>query len=185
MEKIEEYLNIEFKKTLGNNLSLKHIIHIALIKHATWLRWKYVKYMRKTDLYIRKKNIFSYMYFLWCERKKSKYGNILGFEINSTNIKKGITICHNGPIVIHKNVVAGENLCLHGDNCIGNNGISDECPILGDNVELGVGAKIIGNVKIGNNVVIGAGTIVVKDIPDDATVVGASNRIFIKQKNKE
>lgn len=178
MKRIKDYLNIEYTKTIGNNKSLKHILHIMLTNHPTWLRWKYIKYMRKADFYTKSNNIFTYIYHIWCERMKKKYGNLLGFEINSVNIDKGLTICHNGPIVIHGKSVIGKNLCLHGDNCIGNNGINDDCPIIGNNVELGVGAKIIGNVKIGNDVIIGAGTIIVKDIPDNSVVVGSSNRII-------
>ncbi|MDR2798933.1 MAG: serine O-acetyltransferase, partial [Treponema sp.] len=44
--------------------------------------------------------------------------------------------------------------------------------MIGDNVEIGAGAIIIGNIKIGNNVMIGANAVVTKDVPDDCTVVG-------------
>ena len=53
-------------------------------------------------------------------------------------------------------------------------------PIIGDNVFIGAGAKIIGNVKIGNNVKIGAGSVVVEDIPDNCTVVMHKPRIIQK-----
>lgn len=43
---------------------------------------------------------------------------------------------------------------------------------IGDNVEIGAGAKIIGDISIGNNVVIGANSVVVKDVPDDDVVAG-------------
>lgn len=45
-------------------------------------------------------------------------------------------------------------------------------PIIGDNVFIGAGAKIIGNITIGNNVIIGANTVVTKNVPDNHTVVG-------------
>ena len=44
-------------------------------------------------------------------------------------------------------------------------------PVIGDNVYIGAGAKIIGGVRIGNNVRIGAGCVVVEDVPDNCTVV--------------
>lgn len=53
-------------------------------------------------------------------------------------------------------------------------------PSIGDNVLIGAGAKIIGNVKIGNNVKIGSNCIVVEDIPDNATVVMNKPRIICK-----
>ena len=51
-------------------------------------------------------------------------------------------------------------------------------PVIGDNVKIFANAIIIGDVRIGNNVTIGAGTVVVKDIPDNAVVVGNPARII-------
>lgn len=53
-------------------------------------------------------------------------------------------------------------------------------PTIKNNVFIGAGAKIIGNITIGNNVKIGAGCIVVTDIPDNAVVVMHKPRIIIK-----
>lgn len=81
-----------------------------------------------------------------------------------------------------------------GDNCvifqqvtIGSNTLSDSkkkgSPVIGDNVYIGAGAKIIGKVKIGNNVRIGANAVVVTDIPDNCTVVGEKSRIINHNKD--
>ena len=51
-------------------------------------------------------------------------------------------------------------------------------PIIGDNVYIGAGAIIIGNIKVGNNVVIGAGAVVVTDVPDRAIIIGNPGRII-------
>lgn len=73
-----------------------------------------------------------------------------------------------------------------GDNCIIFQQVTlaqdDDgfAPSIGDNVLIGAGAKIIGNVKIGNNVKIGSNCIVVEDIPDNATVVMNKPRIICK-----
>ena len=53
-------------------------------------------------------------------------------------------------------------------------------PVLGNNVYIGAGAKIIGGITIGNNVKIGAGSVVVKNVPDNCTVVGNPARIIKK-----
>lgn len=74
-----------------------------------------------------------------------------------------------------------------GDNCtilqhttIGSNQpISEDAPIIGDNVFIGVGCHVIGKCNIGNNTVIGAGvTIANKDIPENSVVVGQKFRIL-------
>ncbi len=54
-------------------------------------------------------------------------------------------------------------------------------PVIGDNVIIGAGAKIVGPIRIGNNVKIGAGCVVAKDIPDNATVVMDHPRIIVRQ----
>ena len=53
-------------------------------------------------------------------------------------------------------------------------------PTLKDNVTVGAGAKILGNITIGNNAKIGANAVVLKDIPDDAAAVGIPARIIKK-----
>lgn len=56
-------------------------------------------------------------------------------------------------------------------------------PIVGDNVEIGAGANIIGPVHIGNNSVIGAGAVVITDIPENSLAVGVPAKV-IKRINK-
>ena len=78
-------------------------------------------------------------------------------------------------MVMHPKTVIGENCTIfqhttfgaaHGEND------NDEAPILGNNVMVGVGATILGPIKIGNNVSIGAHAVVIHDVPDNAVVVG-------------
>ena len=76
----------------------------------------------------------------------------------------------------------GKNCVIFQQVTIGSNTLEDSknqgFPVIGDNVYIGAGAKIIGNVKVGNNVRIGANTTITKDIPDNATVVNGQIRIF-------
>ena len=73
--------------------------------------------------------------------------------------------------------MVGENCTIHGQACIGSDGASEEAPVLGKNVDIGVGAKIIGAVTLADNIRIGAGAVVVKscEIPG-ATLVGVPAR---------
>lgn len=76
----------------------------------------------------------------------------------------------NGIIVSH-NAVIGRNCTIFHQVTIGEG--RGGAPIIGDNVLLGAGAKVIGGVRIGDNVRIGAGCVVMQDIPDNATVLPA------------
>lgn len=84
----------------------------------------------------------------------------------------------NGIIVSH-NAVIGADCTIFHQVTIGEG--RGGAPTIGDNVLIGAGAKIIGNIRIGNNVKIGAGCIVTCDVPDDATVVMEHPRILVKK----
>ncbi len=86
----------------------------------------------------------------------------------------------NGIIVSH-NAVIGKNATIFHQVTIGEG--KNGAPIIGDNVLIGAGAKIIGNIKIGNNVRIGAGCVVFCDIPDNCTVVLEKPKIIFKEGN--
>jgi len=76
----------------------------------------------------------------------------------------------------------GKNCKIHGNCCIGSDGgYPDLSPVIGDNVDIGQGAQIIGNIKVADNVRIGAGAVVVKDVlTPGVTVVGVPAKEIYK-----
>ena len=99
----------------------------------------------------------------------------------SAKIGKGFYIGHFGSIILHSDVQMGENCSIGPGVLIGTRGLGNlGVPKIGNNVYIGVGAKVLGDIKIGNNVKIGANAVVLQDVPDGATVVGIPARI-IKQ----
>jgi serine O-acetyltransferase len=103
---------------------------------------------------------------------------ILGHAVIGRNadLGPGLVILHSFGIVINTQVKAGRNLVLEHGVTIGAE--KYRSPILGDNVFIGAGAKIIGDVRIGSDVKIGANAVVTKDIPDGATAVGIPARVI-------
>lgn len=90
-------------------------------------------------------------------------------------IGPGLYLPHPYGIIINRFAVIGRNATIFHQVTIGVNphhGGNYHAPIIGDNVFIGAGAKIVGPIKIGNNVRIGAGAVVTKNVPDNATVVG-------------
>lgn len=88
-------------------------------------------------------------------------------------------------IVIHARAVVGRNCMIGQGVTIGGKSGWYEVPVIGDNVEINAGARVLGPVRIGNNVIIGANSVVVKDVPDNCVVAGIPAQIIRKDMSHE
>ena len=98
-----------------------------------------------------------------------------GVEIHpGAKIGKNLFIDHGMGVVIGETAVIGNNCTIYQNATLGGTGKqhNKRHPTLGNNVVVGAGAKVLGNITIGNNDKIGANAIVLKDVPSDCTVVG-------------
>lgn len=105
---------------------------------------------------------------------------ITGIEIHpGARLGKGIFIDHGMGVVIGETAILGEYCLIYQGVTLGGTGKESgkRHPTLGDNVVVGAGAKVLGNLQIGNNVRIGAGSVVLRNAPSDCTVVGVPGRI--------
>ena len=144
----------------------------AMITHEdNYLIWKYMTYLRREEAARNKLTAY-----FW-RRKKNSLGSRLGLQIYAGTCARGLHIWHYGSVIISGDAVVGENCTIHGQACIGSDGASDAAPALGKNVDIGVGAKIIGGVTLADNIRIGAGAVVVKSCETPgATLVGVPAR---------
>lgn len=105
-----------------------------------------------------------------------------GIELpRRTRVGKAVTFAHQGGIVIHQHAVIGDRCLIHQNVTIGNAGrgvTRDQGPVIGNDVELGVGAVILGHVKVGDGARIGANVVVYIDVPPNATLVANSPRVL-------
>ena len=92
----------------------------------------------------------------------------------------GFVILHSVGIVINTRVRGGKNIYLESGVVIGET--KRGCPVLGNDIFVGSGAKIVGDISIGDNVTIGANAVVVKSVPDGVVVGGIPAKV-IRQKN--
>lgn len=151
----------------------KDYLKKRLLREHEWYIYCFQYFLRKEEL---SKNIACKAYW---RIRKNILGKKLGFYIPAGAFGVDLHIWHYGNIVVNAEAKVGKHCQLHGDNCIGNNGITEMCPKIGDYVDIGVGAKIIGGVKIANGVKIGAGAVVVKDCLDEnVTLVGVPAQIL-------
>jgi len=97
-------------------------------------------------------------------------------------VGENFLIDHFGGIVISGYAKFGDNCRIRNGVVVGLKNVTDPCaPQIGNNVDIGAGAKILGNIKIGNNVSIGANAVVLIDVPDNAIAVGVPAVIKLKK----
>ena len=97
----------------------------------------------------------------------------------SASIGPGLRVWHFGNIFIHPKVVIGANCTLRQGITIGNRHPDGDVPVIGDNVNFGAYAQVLGKVRIGNGCNIGAMSVVLCDVPDGATAVGIPARVIL------
>lgn len=110
-----------------------------------------------------------------------------GIEIHpGATIGKGLFIDHGMGVVIGETAMIGDNVTLYQGVTLGGTGKEKgkRHPTVGNNVVIGAGAKVLGNIRIGDNSYIGSNAVVIKDVPDNSTVVGVPGRIT-KQDGKK
>ena len=105
---------------------------------------------------------------------------LTGIEIHpGATIGKGLFIDHGMGVVIGETAVLGENVTLFQGVTLGGTGKERgrRHPTIGNNVVIGTGAKVLGNITVGNDSMVGANAVVIRDVPEHSTVVGVPGRI--------
>ena len=113
--------------------------------------------------------------------------HITGIEIHpGAVIGRGFFIDHGMGVVIGETSIIGDNVTLFQGVTLGGTGNEKgkRHPTIGDNVVVGAGAKVLGNITIGDNVMVGANAVVVRDVPPNSTVVGVPGRVARQEDKK-
>lgn len=99
---------------------------------------------------------------------------VTGIELPcEVEIGKNFVIDHFGGIVVSGYARFGDDCRIRNGVVVGLKNIEEPCaPMIGNNVDIGAGAKLLGNIRVGNNVIIGANAVVLTDVPDDCLAVG-------------
>ncbi len=95
----------------------------------------------------------------------------------NSQIGGGLLLPHPNGIVIHPSARIGVNCLIFQQVTIGTAG-THQSPIIGNHVDIGAGAKLLGNIQIGNNAKIGANAVVLSDVPPSKTAVGIPARVL-------
>jgi putative colanic acid biosynthesis acetyltransferase WcaB len=97
----------------------------------------------------------------------------LGIELNyKAEVGPRLKLFHGYALVIHDHAVIGADCTLRHCTTIGARRGMDDCPVIGDRVDIGSNSVIIGSIKLGDGSVIGAGSVVLHDVAAGQTVAG-------------
>ena len=104
-----------------------------------------------------------------------------GVEIHpGAQIGKGLFIDHGAGVVIGETTVIGDNCTIYQAVTLGGRGHAKghkRHPTIGDNVLIGAGAKLLGDITVGDNASIGANAVILHDVPAGATIVGVPGKV--------
>ena len=146
-----------------------------LSNDLNYARIQFLKHLRWHEYYRCRKGILALIGMVYHKRRKNAIGLRLNWEIPAGAFSKGLQPWHPN-IVVNDDARIGKNALLHGNNCIGRKGegeVNNLSPRIGDNLNLGFGASIIGGVVLGDNVIVGCNAVVIDSYPEgNVTLVG-------------
>lgn len=128
----------------------------------------------------RRMNYFHNLKLFWISRIIRQYTRVVySCDIGPTcKIGRNVSFGHNGlGVVIHPEAEIGNGTKIMQNVTIGGNG-SVSCPKIGNNVLVGAGACVLGDIVVGDNVKIGANAVVLHDVPSNSVVVGIPAKVI-------
>lgn len=148
--------------------------------HKRYTIWKCLYYFRCSQYWRtvlqaagsnRIKKILAQIQFQRCNRKRNIYTEKSGVEIGIDSVLgRNCDIWHGGIVI---NGTVGDGCVFYGNNIVGNKGIGQESdrPVIGNKVDIGAGANVIGSLQIADDCIIGAGAVVTKSFDQPGTVL--------------
>ena len=143
-----------------------------------YLIWKYLAWFRRAQFYREQLSAVSGLRKLWYKlayplalRRKNVFGEKCGVEItNNSIIGRKLSIWHSGVVI---DAQVGDNVSIRGNMVLGSRDLkcTSGRPVIGDGVEIGYGAAVIGNVTIADGCIIGANAVVTKSFLESGTVI--------------
>ena len=159
------------------SMSFKERILECLIRPERYYIRRYLHFLRQEEHFTF--STPNKMFAFWYKARKNRLGSRLGFIISAGCFDEGLQLEHDGSVIVNPKARIGRNCKIHGNCCIGSTGgYPDDSPLIGNNVDIGQGAQILGGIRIADGVRIGAGAVVVKDVlTPNVTVVGIPGRV--------
>lgn len=165
----KDYMRTRDSKNFSYFDFIKDFIFYHRVRYMVYFRLAQNTKFKPLKLY------YEYKLFRLCR----KYG----IEIKTnTKIGEGFCMCHPYNITVSTYAVLGKNINMHKGSTIGiNMGNPPGAPVIGDCVQIGINATVVGGITIGDDVLIAPNAFVNEDVPSHSVVVGNPCRIIHKE----
>lgn len=135
--------------------------------------WIFERCLRRTEYYKNcRRDIFGRFFYFLLRIRLYRLSVKMGYSIPLNVFAEGLSIAHRGTIIVNGDAKIGKNCRIQDGVTIGATNGSACAPKIGDNVFIGSGAKIIGNIKIADDVAVGAQALVIKSVLEKGITVG-------------
>lgn len=173
-EDLKRYLNEDRKSLLMQNGGGKRLLFANPIE-------SYQKTLRFLEYYTNCKSFCRRLFWLYYKIKFRHLSLKLGFSIPINVIDEGLSIAHYGTIVISPLAKIGKNCRIHACVNIGASAGENKAPLIGDNVYIGPGALLFGDIKVANNITIAANATVNKSFSEPNVVLAGVPAKIVKR----
>ena len=161
-EDLRRYLSVEEKI-----YHKKWYFHLPIMMTEQQILYKHNYYLRKAEYAANNRKLFRVWYLFRLLRIQTRYGISIPLNV----LEEGFEMAHLGSVIINADAHIGKNAKLHPGVCVGAN--RGRAPKIGDNVYIGPGAKVFGDITLGDNIQVGANAVVTKScMKDGAILVG-------------
>lgn len=178
-----KYYLSQDRKALKIPLKLSLIERIKYLLFPNYI-WNFEKLLRKTEYLNNVKSrdvFFRRIRLIICRAKLRKMQLKLSFSIPINVFGPGLSIAHYGTIVVNNNAKVGANCRIHACVNIGASAGKSEAPTIGNNVYIGPGAILFGNIQIADNITIGANSTVNKSFEKQNVVIAGTPATIVKE----
>ena len=159
-EDLKRYLTIEEKK-----YHKKWYYDLPFMMTEQQVLYKHAKFLRKAEYAANNKKITRVWYLFRLLRIQTRYGISIPLNV----LEEGFEMAHLGSVIINAGTKIGKNAKLHPGVCVGAN--HEKAPKIGDNVYLGPGAKVFGDIVLGDNIQVGANAVVTKSCTKNGAIL--------------
>lgn len=149
------------KQYFGNN-SLKPVLLARLSNSDSYDIYRFLFHLRRYEYLITlPTTLIKKLQRFWHLRQYQTFAKRLGYMIGDGVLGEDVILYHRGSIFINPGVHMGAKCKFHGDCCLGvDHTGAFGCPTLGNGVDVGIGARILGDIYIADNIIIGANAVV-------------------------